>query len=49
MFNSSSLVQWTNDESIFGVLVTNEILFFEKTNPGFFDDLFFQTKYYLKI
>ena len=31
-----SFVDWTNDETVFAILVTNEVLFFDKSDPSNF-------------
>jgi hypothetical protein len=37
-------VDWLNDESVFAYSVANEILFFERSNPGIPAEIFFLSK-----
>ena len=35
-------IHWSNDESLFACMGSNEILFFEKSNPGFKIEFFWE-------
>lgn len=34
--NEISAINWTNDESVYGILVNSEVQFYEKDKPGNF-------------